>query len=313
MSSVNVQLSQILRSGFFGAMQQPHVQVGSGQKNPQVPMERQDHADEGRQRDSALSRSQAVDASSPMEAGELPRKAKADSAVIDTSTSNHAKSASMGAVFHDVAFQESRSLSLEIETVDGDVVTLRLDRSSSGSKTLYGAVDAAGSRVAIQQTMESGTQLEFSIEGDLSKEERYAIKDLVHQLDKLADKFFLGDMEGVMKRLGSLGFNEQQLAGFSFDLGYQQSVQAVSAYYETVNGAVPDDLAKAAKFSGEIKQLPRPQFMKHPGRDIGKLFSEMVEHKAREGGYEKPSRDILQRLESLMGTTFELADTRKTA
>jgi len=312
--SINVQFSQLQSFNFFGTIQQPQVQVDTGPLEAEVPTAGESPSTAGQQTDTlALSQPNQSLSDGNSLAAEADPSADSNAANTDKVNSNPdtttGSTANAAAAFQGFDIQESRSLSLEIQTLDGDVVTIHFDQSSHNTSAAPGVSNASGGGLASRQSLEQGMQLDFSVEGNLSKEEHHAIKHLMERLGKLADKFFKGDMEGVMKRLGNLGFNEQQLAGFSFDLNQQQSVQAVSAYYGTESAVGSDDLAKAVDFTSAMKELPRPEFMKQPGESIGKLFSGVVEHKASHEGHEKPHQDVLERMKNLMDKTFKLADS----
>jgi|GEM_PF-6652266 len=321
MISVNIQFSQLQNFSFFGSMShQPQVKADSDVQGTEYPIgnEQKNPADAG-----TGAGSDTVKLSKPLEdqkvADKVPenRETTKDNEAQEpqepgsspTSPATADQAAGVSAAFQGVNFQDSRSLSLEIKTREGDTVTVHFAQDTSGSTAALAVNNETGSGSAAQADVEKSTQASFSIEGDLSKKEHKAIEHLMKRLDKVAEKFFSSDMEGVMKRLGKLGFNEQQLAGFSFDLNHQQSLQAVSAYYGTGSSAGTDDLAKAVDFTHGLKELPRPDFIQDPGKDVGRLLSGVIENKAEHEGHKPPDHDILHRMEKLMDKTFKLADS----
>lgn len=322
MISVNIQFSQLQSFSFFGSMpRQPQVQADSSVQGTEYPIgdEQQNPVDAGAGKGAGAD---TLQLSKPLEdqkvadkvpenreiSGENEAEEPQEPATANPPATTTDQTAGASAAFEGLNFQDSRSLSLEIKTREGDTVTIHFDQDTSGATAALAVNNETGSGSAGQASLERSAQLNFSIEGDLSKKEHKAIEHLMKRLDKVAEKFFAGDMEGVMKRLGKLGFNEQQLAGFSFDLNHQQSVQAVSAYYGTESAAGTDDLVRAVDFTHDLKQLPRPEFIQDPGRDIGKLLSGVIENKAEHEGHKPPEHDILHRMEKLMEKTFKLAD-----
>ncbi len=312
MVSINVQLSQFQGLGFFSASQRPKIltdpaslglQTGMTDTNQTMADQRKKTLNPDLQRPTKESIPADVSVTTKSETNrlsEIPLKHFSPSNLVEVA-------------YQGEKFQESRSISLEIETLEGDVVTIHLDQTAQENRAMFAISNKSGSNIAYQRNQGQGTNLDFSLKGNLNPEEQRAIKDLMHKLDKLADKFFQGDIKGAMQRLVKLGFNEQQLAGFSLDLNQSQSIQAVSAYYSIENRAGTNDLESLSEFTGKLRELPRPQLMKHPGKDIGKMLSGVIEYKAKREGREAPQETILQHVENLLEKTLALSEAMMAA
>jgi len=125
-----------------------------------------------------------------------------------------------------MAMASSQSASIELETAEGDKVTI-----SYGSQL---AASYSEGRSSIQASLSSQQQFSFSVEGDLNDDELAAIADLVKQVDKVGAQFFKGNLDQAFEHALSIGFDEQQLVGFAVNFEQQQSV-AVSQAYQTAN------------------------------------------------------------------------------
>jgi hypothetical protein len=125
-----------------------------------------------------------------------------------------------------MAMASSHSASIELETAEGDKVTI-----SYGSQL---AASYSEGRSSIQASLSSQQQFSFSVEGDLNDDELAAIADLVKQVDKVGAQFFKGNLDQAFEHALSIGFDEQQLVGFAVNFEQQQSV-AVSQAYQTAN------------------------------------------------------------------------------
>ncbi len=118
------------------------------------------------------------------------------------------------------------STSLQVTTQDGDVVTIDLSRSQSLAAGSF--QDANGSVVYASSASE--TQLNISIQGDLSEKESRSIRQVIESVNKLAEKLFNGETGDAMEKLGELDINTKQLSSLALSMSSNISYQAVSAY-----------------------------------------------------------------------------------
>ncbi|MBF0255808.1 MAG: DUF5610 domain-containing protein [Gammaproteobacteria bacterium] len=127
---------------------------------------------------------------------------------------------------------ESRSLSLEIETRDGDKISINLQRQSSSASLAYQAEDENGRFSLSMQQRQSEFSFQYQVEGNLDKDEEQAIKDLLKDVDKLADDFFAGNTPDLLKTALKNGFNSEELNSFSLQMNHSQSRLAASTYQQ---------------------------------------------------------------------------------
>jgi hypothetical protein len=150
----------------------------------------------------------------------------------------------------------SQSVDIEITTQEGDVVTISLSQSASSSVGFFEAEqgDSRISAFAETHTAESGFNI--SIEGDLNEDEQESLAKLIKKMSKVSDKFFKGNIESAFKHAQKVGFDTEQIAGFSLDLKMDKSVQAVAAYQQTTmpeQNINTDLLKQAGEFLAETK------------------------------------------------------------
>ncbi|MEE1675243.1 DUF5610 domain-containing protein [Agarivorans aestuarii] len=122
------------------------------------------------------------------------------------------------------AMSNSQTASMELETAEGDKVTI-----SYGSQ-LAASYSESGS--SIQASFASQQQFSFSVEGDLNDDELAAIADLIKQVDEVGQQFFSGDLDKAFDQALNIGFDEQQLVGFAVNFQQQQSVAVTQAYQQ---------------------------------------------------------------------------------
>lgn len=111
----------------------------------------------------------------------------------------------------------ARSLSFSVTTKEGDVVTINASASQGRVKTDSG------------DQISSSDHLEYSIEGDLSDEEKQAIHSLFERIQTLASDFFNGDLDKAFSAAQELGFDNNVIAGYSLSIA-QAQVQVANVY-----------------------------------------------------------------------------------
>ncbi len=127
--------------------------------------------------------------------------------------------------------QQSRTYSLDVETVEGDTVRIRLERQTRVDESLSVGFNVEEA-IAVQagRTVTNQSSLSFTVVGDLNEEERAAIEDLVARVDLLAARFFDGDVQAALQYAREFGLPDDEIAAFSVDLGYSLEARAIAAY-----------------------------------------------------------------------------------
>ncbi|WP_432455791.1 MULTISPECIES: DUF5610 domain-containing protein [unclassified Agarivorans] len=138
-------------------------------------------------------------------------------------------------IFSQLAMGNRQSASMELETAEGDKVTIS-----------YGSQLAASYREeqsSFQASFSSQQQFSFSVEGDLNDDELAAIADLVKQVDKVGQQFFSGNLDQAFDQALNIGFDEQQLVGFAVNYQQQQTVAVTQAYQQTAEKSAENSTA----------------------------------------------------------------------
>lgn len=123
-------------------------------------------------------------------------------------------------------YAEARDFKFELTTKEGDKVSIRA--SSSMGMSVAAGRDGNSSYVNASKSLASNFAL--SIEGDLSESELNAINNLLGRVDKLAGQFYAGNLDQVFDKALSLGYDDQQIAGYSLNLS-QVQIQQVAVTY----------------------------------------------------------------------------------
>lgn len=148
------------------------------------------------------------------------------------------------------------SADIQITTKEGDVITINLNESKSSRSHALQAEQGDNNISVYSEVNSSASSFNISIDGDLNENEQKSLTDLINKMSKVSDDFFKGNVESAFKHAQKVGFDIEQIAGFSMELRKEKSVQAVTAYQQT---AVPEqninaDLLKlAGDFIAETK------------------------------------------------------------
>ncbi len=147
-----------------------------------------------------------------------------------------------------------RNLSLQIKTQDGDIITLSMEsmRSSSQSASIDRSSD--GTRFSSTHQTQARDSIQFSVEGHLDEEEQQALNALIKKVDRFSDKFFDGNMSNILQHVSKLGFDTEEIAGFSLSLSQIETRQASIAYRNVAQLDDASDTATAT--SNPDQQIP---------------------------------------------------------
>jgi hypothetical protein len=201
--------------------------------------------------------------------------------------SNQLESSPKGTVtdmsFQGIAMQSSRSAQIQIETQEGDIVTINFNQAESASRSAFNMSQDSSSISGYEESYSFSSDFSISIEGVLNEDEQTSLKDLMEKMHKVSHAFFNGNDKAAMKHAMKLGFDNQQIAGFSMDLNRQKSVQAVAAYQQTLTPeqAVNTDLlTQASDFLDKVKTMLSDaqqslQAMSKPQQTFNDLFAEI--------------------------------------
>ncbi len=164
---------------------------------------------------------------------------------------------------------ETETLQLEVRTRDGDRVRVELESLDAfrADESFQRASSADGSvtQAAFSASRITSERFAIRIEGELDEGERAALEDLLGRVDRLAGEFFEGDAQLAFEQALSLGYDQDEIAGFSLRLT-ATDVRQVSETYRRISSLgdespVPSrgasDLARALQPLGQFLQSVR--------------------------------------------------------
>lgn len=126
---------------------------------------------------------------------------------------------------YDYGQARATSFSFSMVTAEGDQVEIRAEDSR--------AVSVQGAASGQSQSASASQSRSWSVSGSLNESERSSIEQLIGEVDELAEQFFAGDLPAAMASSESLGYDREQILGFSLNLS-QSSIQRASETYRGV-------------------------------------------------------------------------------
>jgi len=146
---------------------------------------------------------------------------------------------------------QSRSITLQVRTREGDVVDVEIGASDSSSKALYQASQGGSQVIAGASESSAESHLSLRVQGNLSEDEMKSLTDLVDKVQTLADKFFGGDAHAAFAHAGNLGMDTSTLSAFSLNMSQTETRSEVQAYQRVSglsdgSGSAPAQAAPAS-------------------------------------------------------------------
>lgn len=133
------------------------------------------------------------------------------------------------------AISESREFDMEVKTQDGDVVRISVSSQRDFSAMLTRLQTDDMDANAFSSEFTASNAFSFEVEGELDEGEISALKDLFSQVNDVAATFYGGDVEAAFDQALSVGYDQNELAGFAANMTQSQSVAVTQAYTDVAN------------------------------------------------------------------------------
>jgi len=139
--------------------------------------------------------------------------------------------------------QRSFSTSLQIQTAEGDLVTIELNRNSGAQYNSRFQANASGASFSSSQSVFSDNSFQYTVNGDLNEEETDAIKNLLGDVSEIADKFFDGNLKNALSKTLELNSANEQISSYNVDLTYDEIISSQSQTEAVFTGTLTADAA----------------------------------------------------------------------
>ena len=190
---------------------------------------------------------------------------------------------------------------IEIQTREGDRVSIALERAVGGSIALYQSIAGDTSTTELSKTVYARNTLQFTLQGDLNEEESQAVNKILKQLDSVSEEFFAGQLQSAAQSLSEFSFNDEYISGLTLDLSRQSTrnlVFSANTITATDSAPAPDaasldsapvldnaqpDPSPADTALARLQQLGESResqsLFENPNAEVGGLFHQIASFK----------------------------------
>lgn len=134
--------------------------------------------------------------------------------------------------------EKLRSFELSIQTQEGDTINVNVQKSLSKQVTKQAELSEEGFSATYSKEVQRDKQVSYEVAGNISDAEQTAINALLKKVNRLADKFFDGNVINAFKKATRIGIDSEQLANFSLNVQSTRTVEVTKTYRE-VQGISP--------------------------------------------------------------------------
>lgn len=196
---------------------------------------------------------------------------------------------------------QRNSFSFSVTTRDGDTVTVQSAALRSMFQENITVSQAGNGNGELSQFATSEDyQFNLQIDGELDDDEISALKDLLSQVNDLAENFFAGDVEAAFNDALALGYDDSEISSFALNLS-QTSVQRVTAAYggsSSQPSALADILKPVGHFARDlIEATHTAENFQNPEQLIGSI-ADVIDTARPEQGFKSFLERLMETLES---------------
>ncbi len=124
------------------------------------------------------------------------------------------------------------SFSFQVETADGDKVTITAETTDASAGQYYQMNTLFGQNDSLGRYVDQDSHFSMNIEGELDEDELNALGDLLNKVENLSINFFEGDLDLAFNQATSLGYDANEIVGFSLNLKHTEIEKVRSSYQE---------------------------------------------------------------------------------
>ena len=159
---------------------------------------------------------------------------------------------------------ENRTFDFSLRTADGDLVTISIGAARSQSAEYVTGDSASGSSSYLSESSNSSSNFSLEVKGELDADELRAINDLLEQVGQVSDTFFNENVFDAFEMALDIGFDRDEIAGFSLNLMKEQTTRVDNPY------------ADVAKLEPEARQVDNTGLVEERDHKLA-LLSDFVE------------------------------------
>ncbi len=183
-------------------------------------------------------------------------------------------------------YQSKSELNIQIETADGDIVTIDIAKSLAAENRSSTYSNSDGNGQFDSSYMEKNSSLSYSVIGDLDEEEVNSINMLIEQISKTTLQYEKGNVNAALQLAHNLKLEGDTLKAFEFNIQTSEQYRAIDLYERTKsidtrpNTIHQDNIASSSAF-GSVKDIlslaTHDIALKDPINKIREIFNRFYE------------------------------------
>ena len=183
-------------------------------------------------------------------------------------------------------YQSNTQINIQIETADGDVVTLDIAKSLAIENSSMAYSNRESSGQVSSSYMEKNSRLNYTVVGNLDENEINSINKLIEKISKTTSQYEKGNVDSALKLAQNLKLDGDTLKAFEFKIQTSEQYRAIDLYERTKNiDTLPDtslqgNIASSSAFDNikNILSLATHDIaMKDPISKIREIFDRFYE------------------------------------
>lgn len=211
--------------------------------------------------------------------------------------------------------QRSRSFELSIQTKEGDTVSFNVERFFNKQVKKEASFDGNALVVNIDKAIERGASVSYQVNGDINEQEQGAIDALIKKVDRIADKFYDGNLAGAFKKASRVGIDSEQLANFSLNLQSSKTVEVSKVYQQVqgvpVSGQLTSPLGSIGSFINDVADTANDDRIKNTIADPVPVTTELFKQIASRD--ERFAQLVLEQSVEVIDSIADLAEQQLAA
>lgn len=199
-------------------------------------------------------------------------------------------------------YQKAESFSLELQTKEGDKVTVRFGYRLDQTETYQANRSEQQRSSYFELSRQEKSHFQFQVEGNLNEDELDAINNLIRDVGQISNDFFNGDFQQAFDQASEFKLDKSQLASMALHLKRTETSSAATAYQQVKNlpefeTNLPKGLQHAASVMERSQQNPLLSFTDSLRSFQLELLDQLVKQDSRFQEKNAQEKDISSKLE----------------
>lgn len=151
-------------------------------------------------------------------------------------------------------FAKAESLSLSIQTRDGDQVTINFAHSATHQYSAGIEQQNGQQQSVFNLSRHEQSDYQFSVQGDLDNDEIDALQNLIKDMAEIANDFFAGDLQQAFASASTYRLDRTELAAMNLQLTRTEQYSSISRYQQVEQLQTPAAMKRLDHLVNQVAQ-----------------------------------------------------------